>query len=198
MGIILCLLAKSFNYEHDEGGPIKLASCAMKEIQVLMNDLTREESNLDSIHEIIYTICVGGLCCFVEDVLNEESAGNFYMLFFIIVGKIATISLNNVTKKFLDLQIWEKKAKFNNLKTVCKYIEKYPHQLTQIISLIDQGIPPNIEWTHDKRGEFVFYGRWKKDQYHVNISNGIVLKNGKELSGLPSAIKSHRIYKRIF
>jgi hypothetical protein len=49
-------------------------------------------------------------------------------------------------------------------------------------------------------GEFVFYGYSlaSKDKYRINLSDGAILKNGKQVSGVPAEFKEQTFYKEIF
>lgn len=71
--------------------------------------------------------------------------------------------------------------------------------MTDIVALIDNGIDKKTIWAYDySSGKYMFVGINDNNKYHLNLYNGKLLKNGKELAGIAEIIKTNPIYIDIF
>lgn len=58
--------------------------------------------------------------------------------------------------------------------------------MTEIVKVVDEGIPADTNWVKDKGGDYLFIGKTKwKDIYKVDIKHGKVTKNGQSTSRIP-------------
>lgn len=172
------------------------------ESELKQNQTQKEKTNVSIRWDQRY-LMMAAISCFREVKVKQEEQINHLLklIFFNRTAKILSDRQIRPEKKRpfeTELLFAVEKAIYSNIEVISNYTSSHHKELNDIIRQLDTDLPNDIIWVTRNRHHFRGCSNKTKDIYQLDIYNGYVYKNGKELSCLDKCVKQNKYFKEIF